>query len=108
MYEKNFTIPFIRRLHTALEEQWTFIMEKAKDIQLTGEKDVVFWSKTPKKQFTTKSCYELLESSSFRPNYKWIWKAKLPLKIQIFMWQVMQNAILTHDNTKKKGNGWVS
>jgi hypothetical protein len=36
------------------------------------------------KNFTTKPVYEYLQSDSFGPNYKWIWKAKIPLKIQIF------------------------
>lgn len=39
--------------------------------------------------------------------HKHLWKAKLPLKIKIFMWLVFHNAILTKDNLVKrkwKGN----
>ena len=64
--------------------------------------DEVFWKLTSHKRFTTKSCYLALECDVFGPNYKWLWKAKIPLKIQIFMWQVMQNAILTRDNMRKR------
>jgi hypothetical protein len=31
-------------------------------------------------------------------NFQGIWKAKIPLKIKIFMWMVAQKAILTKDN----------
>lgn len=34
------------------------------------------------------------------PNKK-IWKAKIPLKIKIFMWLINQNAILTKDNLSR-------
>jgi hypothetical protein len=34
------------------------------------------------------------------PNKK-IWKAKIPLKIKIFMWLLQQNAILAKDNILK-------
>uniref|UniRef100_A0A452ZUF0 Reverse transcriptase zinc-binding domain-containing protein n=1 Tax=Aegilops tauschii subsp. strangulata TaxID=200361 RepID=A0A452ZUF0_AEGTS len=30
-------------------------------------------------------------------DYKWIWESKIPLKIQIFLWQLFQDAILTRD-----------
>lgn len=33
---------------------------------------------------------------------KRLWKAKMPLKIKIFMWLVQQNAILTKDNLLKR------
>src|SRR3954467_9985643 len=42
------------------------------------------------------------KGNSFGPNYKWIWKAQIPLKIKFFLWQMMQNAILTRDNMKKR------
>jgi hypothetical protein len=46
--------------------------------------------------------YVFLEKTISGANYKWIWGAKLPLKIKIFMWQLFQNAIVTRDNMKKR------
>uniref|UniRef100_A0A452ZJW9 Reverse transcriptase zinc-binding domain-containing protein n=1 Tax=Aegilops tauschii subsp. strangulata TaxID=200361 RepID=A0A452ZJW9_AEGTS len=34
------------------------------------------------------------------PNYKMVWKAPIPLKIKIFLWQLFQNAVLTRDNMR--------
>jgi hypothetical protein len=36
------------------------------------------------------------------PSFKKIWKAKIHLKIKIFMWLVSQNVILTKDNLVKR------
>ena len=36
---------------------------------------------------------------------KFIWQAKIPLKIKIFMWLIYNNAILTKDNLVKRK--WV-
>jgi hypothetical protein len=52
--------------------------------------------------FTVKSIYKHLCSQDFGPNFKMIWKAKIPLKIKIFMWLVSQNVILTNDNLVKR------
>jgi hypothetical protein len=35
-------------------------------------------------------------------NNKMLWKAKLPLKIKIFMWLIKQGAILTKDNLTRR------
>uniref|UniRef100_A0A453D481 Reverse transcriptase zinc-binding domain-containing protein n=1 Tax=Aegilops tauschii subsp. strangulata TaxID=200361 RepID=A0A453D481_AEGTS len=34
------------------------------------------------------------------PNYKMVWKAPIPLKIKIFLWQLFQNAVPTRDNMR--------
>lgn len=52
--------------------------------------------------FTTKSVYEWLEKDLSGPDYKLIWKARIPLKIKIFLWQLFQNAIPTRDNLRKR------
>jgi hypothetical protein len=41
-------------------------------------------------------CVELGDSN------RRIWKAKIPLKIKVFMWLMNQNAILTKDNMLKR------
>jgi hypothetical protein len=33
---------------------------------------------------------------------KWIWKAGIPLKIKVFMWQAFQDAVITRDNMRKR------
>jgi hypothetical protein len=33
---------------------------------------------------------------------KWIWKAKVPLKLKVFLWQLCQDVVLTRENMKKR------
>ena len=54
-------------------------------------------------QFSVKSQYNLLFETDTEDRNKKLWKAKIPLKIKIFMWLVKQNTILTRDNLSRKG-----
>jgi hypothetical protein len=49
--------------------------------------------------------HKYLKSGVCDLNYKWIWKSALPLKIKIFLWQMMQNTVLTRDNLTKRNWG---
>jgi hypothetical protein len=57
-------------------------------------------------KFTTKSVYEFLERDLSGADNKMIWKVKILLEIQIFMWQVFRDAIPTrHSMRKRKWQG---
>jgi hypothetical protein len=55
-----------------------------------------------KKVFSTKSLYHWLERNLAGSHNKWIWKAKIPLKIKIFLSQICQDDVLTRENMKKR------
>jgi hypothetical protein len=44
--------------------------------------DKVYWSLNKNGKFSTKSMYIFLEKTIAGANYKWIWSAKIPLKIK--------------------------
>jgi len=55
--------------------------------------------------FSVKSLYEhMFHTEIYKPN-KRLWKAKIPLKIKLFMWLVSENAILTKNNLVKIKRG---
>jgi len=57
------------------------------------------WEKSG--MFSVKSLYEhMFHTEIYKPN-KRLWKAKIPLKIKLFMWLVSENAILTKNNLVK-------
>jgi hypothetical protein len=56
----------------------------------------------PSKVFSVKSVYEHLTQSDNGPDFKRVWKAKLPAKIKTFMWLVEQKATLTKENLIKR------
>lgn len=52
--------------------------------------------------YSVRSMYKWLERNIHGSHHRWIWKAKIPLKIQIFLWLLFHHAVLTRDNTRKK------
>ena len=100
--ENGFVLPFRRRFTATLNEVWGFIVDKARNIQFLPDSDYVTWSLNSKGVFTTKSLYQHLERNISGSHNKWIWKAKIPLKIKIFLWQLFQDVVLTRENMKKR------
>jgi len=68
-------------------------------------KDTPKWLNGKTGTFSVKSVYESLCSREPEKQMKFIWQAKIPLKIKIFMWLIYNNAILTKDNLVKRN--WV-
>jgi hypothetical protein len=55
-------------------------------------------------RFTIQSLYKHLGSQvSSISTFASIWKAKIPLKVQIFLWLVKQKRVLTRDRLRKRG-----
>ena len=80
--ESNFVVPFQRRFNVVLAEAWDYIADKARSLNTPAGSDKVVWSLIPKGGFTTKSLYQHLERGIYGSHNKWIWKAKIPLKIK--------------------------
>jgi hypothetical protein len=89
-------------LHGRLLDQWNQVPVKFEQLSLSNASDDVLWRFTKNAKFSTKFLYECLERDLSGGDNKLIWKAKLPLKIQIFMWQVFRDAIPTRHNLKKR------
>jgi hypothetical protein len=52
--------------------------------------------------FSIKSLYLQLTKLDNGNAYKVIWKSKIPEKVKIFMWSVVQKAILTKENMLRR------
>src|SRR4051812_38812264 len=59
------------------------------------------WNKSGR--FSVKSMYSHLSNVGVDRSFKHLWKAKVPLKIKIWLWLIWHNAILTKDNMRKRG-----
>jgi len=70
---------------------------------LSSERDYPKWLGERDGKFSVKSQYASLWAADTEDKNKNLWKAKIPLKIKVFMWLVKSNAILTKDNLSKKG-----
>jgi hypothetical protein len=83
-------------------DQWYELAGKLNVLSLNESNDKPVSKWTANKQFTIKSVYTELTKIENGPNYKVIWKSKIPEKIKIFMWLVAQGAILSKDNMIKR------
>jgi len=71
-------------------------------VALSNDSDSPVWTWEKSGNFSVKSFYySLCRDQTTMPN-KHIWKARVPLKIKVFMWLSQQEAILTKDNMAKR------
>jgi hypothetical protein len=104
---RRWKLKFRRWLHEDLQNQLRRLQDIVYRCCTNGNKDRARWDWEKSGVFSVKSTYKHLCKNEYGPHNRKIWKAKIPLKIKIFMWLVSQNAILTKDNLCKrkwKGN----
>ena len=76
-------VPFRRRFLPGMIVQWNYIVNAALQIVRSTNSDKISWSLNANGIFSTKSVYQLQERNLVGSHNKWIWKAKLPLKIKV-------------------------
>jgi hypothetical protein len=94
----EWVIQFKIRLPPIVREQWYRLGTRLNNVVLSDTKDKVVWRWAPSRKFTVRSIYRHLTKNDNGLSYKAIWKAKIPVKIKIFMWMIAQSSILTKDN----------
>ncbi|KAJ4761061.1 RNA-directed DNA polymerase (reverse transcriptase)-related family protein [Rhynchospora pubera] len=68
--------------------------------------DTAVWNINTTKLYSTKSLYNFIKKfPKHGSSFKKIWKLKIPPRMVIFLWQMLQNRIATIDTLKKRG--WV-
>jgi hypothetical protein len=68
------------------------------DIELEDVPTTISWNLNPAGQFSTKSLYLSLCKAPEVPITKLIWKCQLPLKLQIFTWQLLKGRLPSSDH----------
>jgi hypothetical protein len=74
-------------------------------VHLNDDKEMFVWGLTSSCIFSVKSMYLDLLDDDTKYLKKYIWKMKVPLKINIFMWFLHRKVILTKDNLLKRN--WI-
>jgi hypothetical protein len=65
------------------------------------EPDSTSWSFETSGRFLVSSLYRKINQGPSLPHEKLIWKAKLPLKIKIFLWQMAKGKMPASDQIKR-------
>ena len=103
MARNGWRLTFRRWLDVAKQIQYRQLRDMITPLALSNEKDIPKWCWDGRGIFSLKSLYAHLCESSPRISHTNLWRAKLPLKIKIFMWLVEKNSILTRDNLTRRG-----
>jgi hypothetical protein len=72
--------------------------------------DQVSWALEPGGKFSVSSLYRKINHGPSLPHEKLLWKAKLPLKIKIFLWQMAKGKMPVNEQINRrhgKSNGFA-
>jgi hypothetical protein len=92
---------FRRRLFGAGVNLLDDLKNNCADFCLIDRNDRPCWL-LDKKGFPVKSSYRNFKVNMNRDPYWFIWKAKIPQRIKIFLWLVINDKILSKENLRKK------
>jgi hypothetical protein len=99
------SVSFTRWLMDDMLTDWQITLSDMRKINFTSNKDSVAWTVGTAGRFSVKSVYNAMTFNDSGPSHSKIWKSKIPAKIKIFLWLLLNNAVLTKDNLIKRK--WV-
>lgn len=97
--QRNWILTFRRWLDEGLQNKLRELLDLVRTVPIAVGRDGPRW--TWEKMFFVKSTYSHLCGGAPGHKNRRIWKAKIPLKIKIWMWLICKIAFLTKDNLAK-------
>jgi hypothetical protein len=97
MQKLNWKLKFRRWLDEDLQNQLRMMNDMLFRYKTNDSRDVPVWKWENSGKFSVRSLYKHFHRNSQGVFHEQVWKAKLPLKIKVFMWLTL-HAILTKDN----------
>jgi hypothetical protein len=82
--------------------KFEYLLNIVRQATLSQERDRLCWKWKKNGNFTVKSMYNHLCRNAMDRSFRHIWKSKIPLKIQIWLWLIWHNAIVIKDNLFKR------
>lgn len=69
-----------------------------RNINITDEEDGIVWGLEKSSQYSTKSMYRHLSFGGvINTNMQEMWRSRVPLKVSVFLWQMLQDKILSRE-----------
>lgn len=96
-------IYFRRALTSEQMRMWEHLTDRLMEINLTDERDKVSWALEKNRIFSTRSLYRQISFGGvICTKMEEVWRAKLPLKIRIFLWQMFHDKLQSAEQLKKR------
>jgi len=84
-------------------EMWFELLGIVEEVQLVEEDDQIIWSFSSNGKFAVRSLYAVINNRGIKPVFvQTVWKLKIPPRIQIFLWLLSKNKVLTRINLAKR------
>ena len=99
---KQAQLSFTRWLSPFLFDFWISLIDEVYAYPFANIADSISWRGGKGGRFTTKSVYDMLTYDDQGLSYKFIWKAKIPHRIKLFLWLLENQVVLTKDNMIKR------
>ncbi|KAE8809575.1 hypothetical protein D1007_13868 [Hordeum vulgare] len=105
--EDGWHVAFRRPLGPAEAHEWA-ALQVVVPLPVSSDRDYVLWSLSPSGHFSVSSAYLALCRTPVIPWLSPLWKAPLPLKNKIFVWQLLRDRLPSGTEVLKRhgpGNG---
>jgi hypothetical protein len=100
----NLRCDFRRTFSDDMMSQWQEVLAIAETIVFSEDEDQLIWSYETNGVYSSKSMYAIVNFRGVTPIYlPAVWDLKIPPRIQIFLWLLSQNKIMTRDNLRRRG-----
>ena len=92
-------LSFRRSVSVSLMGLWYELLSIIEDVHLNDEPDQIIWSFSSNGKFFVQSLYAVINHHGVTPVYvRAVWKLTAPPRVQIFLWLLSKNKLLTRDN----------
>jgi hypothetical protein len=93
----------MRNVSETLYQSWLEIVELAFTIQLTNDEDEIVWQFTSKGVYSSQSLYKIINFRGIKQvHLSVVWSLKIPPRVHMFLWFLINNRVLTRDNLAKR------
>ena len=99
----NLKLTFRRNFSPALLQKWFELEQIAGSIRLSDDCDSIIWVYDSKGVYSTSSIYKIFSFRSVTQVYTpAVWSLVIPPRVQIFLWLLSNNKLMTRDNLLKR------
>jgi hypothetical protein len=99
---EGWQVTFRRGLGTRERMDLNSILAGILGVHLSEGQDVISWLLEPSGKFSVKSLYRKLCQGTPRKHFSDIWKVAVPMKVRIFLWQLVRKCLPSNDNIRRR------
>jgi hypothetical protein len=96
------TLQFRRSFGPDEVDSWELLVQDLQQVHLSADVDQIKWALEPHGKFTVSSLYRKINRGPSLPHEKLLWKARLPLKIKIFLWQMAKGKMPANEQIHRR------